>query len=417
MTIHVEPIKRVRMYEEPNGSFAEDHSGTIGDFTDIPFVEGSVQLTLTRQTLETQDLQQRQDDWSQDVLGLRRATLQGDLNLAPTGSAAGDTTAAVQGPVGLILKAIMGGEELGTGTTVDDASATTTSFDVASAAGLAAGGALGWVNGNGEMEVREIASVSGTTVTLAEAFSSAPANSDTLYASATYYLRPSNGGNSTSLQAIVEGLESDDRWLLLGGQAESVSLNISPSTDGVIPRMTVSILFATWLYGDEASTDLTASSLADATYSNYEAIALNDGEFRFPTASGTASSPLHVSAVEFSPNISWGPVTSPSGTEIILQWIRRHNTPAIQGSFTLPFEDHTHFDDRDSRTEKAAHFQIGRSAGGSVQLSAPACQITDAQRVDADGIAGQQVSWKGRVDNNKTGTDDVQLTAFRVHLV
>lgn len=415
MSKEIENIKRIRAYEEPNGSFAEDHTGTLGDFIDMPFVEGSTSLTLTQQMLPPEDLQQRQDDFSLDVLGHRRATFQGDLNLSPTGTAAGNATAAVHGPVGRLLKAIMGGENLGTGTTVDDAAAGAGSFDVASAAGLDEGGAIGWVNANGEMEVREIDDITGTTLTLSADFSAAPADNDTIYAAATYYLTPSNGDNATSLQFIVEGLESDDRWLLMGGQAESVSLNVSPSTDGVIPRMTVNITFATWLEGANASTDLTASNLADATYSNYDAIALNDGELSYVNPS--VSTALHVSAVEFSPQFSWEPVTSPSGTESILQWIRRHSTPALQGSFTLPYEDRGFITDRDTRAERRVQFQIGRTAGESVTLMAPQCQITDVQRVDSEGLAGQQVSWKSRVDANKTETGDLQRTAFRVHLV
>lgn len=420
MTIHVQPIQRVRMYEEPNGSFAVDHTGTLADFMDIPIVEGSGQLTITRQTLEVGDVVQRQDDWNQDVLGLKRASLQFDLNLAPTGTAAGDGTTAVHGPVGRILKAIMGGEQLSTGTTISDAAPTAQSFDVTDATSLQPGSAIGWVNSNGEMEVREVREQSGSNVELDKGFSETPSDTDVIYAAATYYLTQSDGDNVTSLQAIVEGLVSLDRWLLLGGQLESWSLNLSPSQDGVIPRMTITLQFANWVYGDDAATDLSVANLANATYSDYSAIALNDGELRFPNSSGTAysaSDTLHVSAVEYTPNLSYTPVTSPSGTQIILHWIRQHSTPALQGSFTLPFEDHSMWNFRDNRVEKAAFFQIGRSAGGSVMLSGPGCQVTDVQRVDDSGIAAQQVSWKSRLDNGKTGGGDLQQTAFRIHLL
>lgn len=419
MTIHVEPIKRIRAYEEPNGSFASDHTGTLGDFVDIPAVEGSASLTLTQQMLEPQDLQQRQDDWNQDVLGLKRASLQFEINLAPTGSAAGSGTAAQHGPIGRLLKAIMGAEFLGTGGTIDDTAPTAHQLDY-TAGSFDEGSAVGWVNSNGEMEAREVATVTASTVTMRKEYSETPSDTDVLYASATYALAPWNGDSGTSLQLVVEGLESDDRWVLLGGQAESVSLNLSPSTDGVIPRLTVNLQFAHWIKGADAATDLTASALAAATYSQYSPVALNDGELYVPAASGTsysASDIIHASAIEFNPNISYQPITSPSGTQIILQWARPHSPPAIQGTFTLPYEDLTWFDARDNRTEHSVWFQIGRSAGGSVMLSAPSVQITDVQRQEAEGIAAQQVSWKGRPDNYSSGSNDINDAPFRIHLL
>ena len=44
MAIQLNRLKRLRVYEEPSGSFAVDNSGTPGDFLDIPFIEGSISL-------------------------------------------------------------------------------------------------------------------------------------------------------------------------------------------------------------------------------------------------------------------------------------------------------------------------------------------------------------------------------------
>ena len=87
---------------------------------------------------------------------------------------------------------------------------------VTSAAGFLAGGAIAWVNGSGVLEVREIESIAANSITLKHAFSAGPTNAQVAYAAATYSFTEDP---QESLQFIVEGVENEDRWLLLGGQA------------------------------------------------------------------------------------------------------------------------------------------------------------------------------------------------------
>ncbi|GAG52624.1 unnamed protein product, partial [marine sediment metagenome] len=44
-THHIQLVQRMRAYLEPNGSLGTDHTGTLGDFWDLPFIEGTADLT------------------------------------------------------------------------------------------------------------------------------------------------------------------------------------------------------------------------------------------------------------------------------------------------------------------------------------------------------------------------------------
>ena len=115
MSIEVHSVQRIRVFTEV--TFGADSSSSIASFTDLPIVEGSATVTLTRDELDPGQLVQSRLEGRERVLGKRSATLSFQLNLAPTGTAAGSAVAAVQGGLGLLLKNVMGGETLGTGST------------------------------------------------------------------------------------------------------------------------------------------------------------------------------------------------------------------------------------------------------------------------------------------------------------
>ena len=182
MTIEVHSVQRLRVWSE--SSFATDGTATLANYTDVPMREGTGTMTLTLDSLDPMQSVQSRVEYREEVLGKRSATLQFTLNLAPTGTAAASGISAVQGALGLLLKATYGGETLGTGTTFTGGTATIPT--VTSAAGFLAGGAIGWVNASGVLEVREIESIAANSITLKHAFSAAPTNAQVAYAAATY---------------------------------------------------------------------------------------------------------------------------------------------------------------------------------------------------------------------------------------
>lgn len=416
MTIEVHAVQALRVYSEP--AFATDYSGSAGSFTYVPIRENSASITLTRDTLDPQQLVQHIDEYRKEVLGKRSATLSFTMNLAPTGVAANTSTSSATGALGTLLKAVMGGEQKGQGST-SAAGSTATVINVQTGHGsrFSVGGALGWVNASSVLEVREIESISTDAITLKHALSGSPASTNNIFNVATYYM---TANPSESLQFIVEGLESDDRWLLMGGQAVggmTVALDV---TGAALPAVTFNFTFANWKDSGETSSSLTGT-LATASYTNYSPIVGEAGDFRVFTVGAstlTTSTAVHASVIAFTPKLSYVPYTSPSGTNTVLRWVKGRNMPPVEGTFTLPFQDVTWWTAKNNRTDKAVFYQFGTAAGSAALLSAPTVQVTNPQRAaDAGGLAAQTVAWKGRRDTDTgASTTDIAKSPFRIHL-
>ena len=422
MTIQQHNIQRIRVYEEPNGSFAVDGSGTLANYYECPFIEGSVSYVLERPQESPAHLQQHIDGKAENVLLPKRWTLDVSMNLETVTTKAGNNTTIAQSALGTILKSVMGDQRLGVGDLVNDASATTTSIDMTDGTQWKAGAAIGFLTGSGgTMEIREIEEVSTNTITLKHALSSAPANTSTGYAAATYSMGKGNGDTATSLQFLIEGLELNDRFELLGGQLRSMGLELQP---GTIPKVSFSFEGVQWWYADgtNQSADLTASALATSTYANNTSLVVVDSELRVLTV-GTAtltSSLIHAPSITVTPNIQYGQHKTPAGVQTVKSWIRQHAPPVLSGGFTSPYQDQTWYTARDNRTDKAVFYQIGTSAtDGGVLISAPTVQITNVQRVNLDGIAGEDISWEARLDTDTTESTatDLGQSAFRIHFI
>ena len=74
-------------------------------------------MELMIDSLDPQQQVQSRLEYREEVLGKRSAKLTFTMNLAPTGTAAASGVSAVTGALGTILKAVMGGESKGAGTT------------------------------------------------------------------------------------------------------------------------------------------------------------------------------------------------------------------------------------------------------------------------------------------------------------
>lgn len=413
MTIEVHAVQSIKAFVE--STFGADSSASSASFTFIPLREGSAKVELTRESYDPQQLVSHIDEYRKEVLGKRSAKLTFTCNLAATGTAAGASTAAVQGGLGMLLKDMLGGETLGTGTTFTGGTATVPT--VTSAAGFAVGGCIGWVNSSGVLEVREIKSISGTSITLKLAFSGSPSNGNTAYAGATYY-PTANPANSFAF--IIEGLESDDKWLLTGGQlVDGMTINLDPSAGG-IPSITFSMQFARWYDSTETASSLTGT-IETATYSNFQPIVGEAGDVRVQTVGAptlVTTTQVQVNAIQFAPQIGYVPYRSPSGTNTIKRWVRARKAPTITGGWTDIYQDTTWWAARNNRTDKALTYQFGTAAGSTVMLSATTIQIMTPQRVDAGGLSGNSVTFKGRRDTGTSGsTSDQALAPFRIHLV
>lgn len=418
----VQAVQRIRFQvvaATPTAAVGADSSSSIGSFIDLPFREGTAQMVLTRDELDPMQAVQNIYEGRERVLGKRSATLSVTVNLAPTGTAAVTGTTAVTSPIGRLLKAVMGGENLAAGST----SATSTAIVLKCATAShcnrwAAGCVVGWSNGT-FVEWRGVESVStSTSVTLKHAFSGTPAAGNIFYNAATYYM---TADPDTTVDFLVEGLDSDDRFLLTGGQAVSGIGITFDLTGAAIPSVTFNFTFANWYASNETGSSITGT-LGTATYSATSPIVGEAGEFRSWTVGASTyvtTSRLHVSAVTWEPHLSYVPVTSPSGRNTIWRWKAARNSDSpVAGSFTIPYEDTTWFANRNSLADKNAMQVAGTAGGYAVILDAPTIQILNPQRAaDASGIAAQTLMWKGRRDTDVgSSTSELAKSPFRIHL-
>ena len=417
----VQAVQRIRFQvvaATPTAAVGADSSASIGSFIDAPIREGTAQMATNRDELDPMQLVQHIDEGRERVLGKRVATLTLTMDLAPTGTAAVTGTTAITSPVGRLLKAVMGGENLAAGSTAATSTAIVIKTSTASHSNRwPAGTVMGWSNGT-VVEWRGVESTTSANVTLKHGFSAAPAVGNSLINAATYYM---TADPDTTVDFLVEGLDSDDRFLLTGGQAVGGIGIAFDLTGGAIPSVTFNFTFPNWYASNETGSSITGT-LGTASYSATNPIVGEAGEFRSWTvgaATYVTTTRLHVSAMTWEPHIAFTPVTSPSGRNTVWRWKKARNTDSpVQGSFTIPYEDTTWFANRNSSADKDAMYVAGVAGGAAVILDAPTIQILNPQRAaDASAIAAQVLMWKGRRDTDVgSSTNDLAKSPMRVHL-
>lgn len=389
-------------------TFGADGTGSLGSYTYVPANEGSMEATITTDELDPMWMVQSRLEAREKILGKRSATLKFTMNLAPTGTVASSAVIAVTSCLGLLLKATMGAEHLGTGT-LFSSGWTAITGDVSSAAGLLAGDFIGWANTSGVVEWRRIKALSSNTITLEHGFTGSPANTNVCYACATYSMTEDP---ATSLQFIVAGQNTVDRWLFTGGQCTGgFDISVDPS-GAAIPTITFNMTFSGYLKSSETTGTITGT-LPDATYSAYAPIVGNAGEFRVwtvGTPTTVTSTRIHVSALAFKPKIVFKPVTSPSGANAgaVLRYRATRALPPVEGSFTTFIEDLTWWTARDALADKAVQHTMGTAAGAAVILAAPTVQILNPQRATSgDENEGQAISFAGRRNTDTALTTEL----------
>ncbi len=421
MTIYADKPKRLRIFEEPNGSHGTDHSGTLGDFLACPFIDGTMKYELHEDPIDPGHALQHMDDANVEQLLPKFATASFDMNLETFTARAGNDTAAPQSALGRLLKIIMGGEHLGTGQSVSSATGTTVTQD--SATGLRRGGMIACTTGTGgRLEAREVKDISSATATVKHAFSGTP--SGVSYNGATYYLGGTDGSQTTSLQAIIEGLLPTERFGLFGGVPQG--LTFSPMGPGGFARITTNWRFSDWQKADGAgmSADLDSGVLTRSTYTNHQARVIRDSEFRKQVNGTTTIGPIvKVQQVRFTPAIAYELHQGPDGFNTVYQGVRVPGGAAMV-EFDIAHEDFTWLDHKTAVDTIGCWFQIGSTAaGGGILLSFPTLQVVDVQPQSGSAITGITVKCKLRCDGDTDAADvlatsdyNLAVSQFRVHL-
>lgn len=401
-------LRSLAFYEEPNGSFAVDNYSSAGSFLAVPAM-GVPTWSPDMPLLDPQTLQQYIGGHVLQVHGPRSATLTVNVPLARHGILADTTTPSVDADQSCLirmLKSGLGGYDGDNQGSTSAAGSTASVINVQAGHGsrFFAGGALAWENPTGQLEMREIESISTDAITLKHALSAGPANTDPIYNATTLYI---NEATPTSGQFRAIGKDADDAWSIRGCQLSSIGLTTAM---GQIPVVALTYTCAEWV-------NMGSGSLAGVTYANHIPISFNSGEFLYQTVGTVTRNILGIREITWQPAVSWTPVRSPSGTNTIASFEMAHASPMMQGSFSPYYADQTHHDAWVNRTKKHLALSIVDADDGGWLLTAPTTQlgpVTAPQ--DAEGLSAQIVPFRCLLDED-TGAQTTALlrSPFRWH--
>lgn len=415
MSIEAHELRYLGIYEEPDGSYQVDHSGTPGEFLALPYVGNTLDAKLAQEPLDPMTGKMRLDGMDLTVLGPKSCTLACGVTLHSHGQDLdGDVTPTTKAawPLLRMLQAIMGGMAATTNasaqTLVVVDSTTTTAVEVTATHGsrFQAGGVIGCevVSGSGLIEAREIASVSGDVVTVKQAFSAAPVTGSAVRGGITVYMTENP---LTSLQALIEGREATD-GLWLGGLQGGFALQLPI---GGLGQLQFSLTGADW--GRVGSSSATIPS-----YSIFSPMALAPLEVTVPVVGSTTRVVLAQSEITITPGIVYAPQKSGAATNTIARMRRMPTRPLVQGSFTVPYEDDTWYTAHSSRAVRALFAQAGNVPGATCLVSVPTIQIGAPQSAPSgENIAGQSVPFVGRHDAAIGSTSEISYSAMRMHFL
>ena len=414
MSIEDIRLGRLRVaVETTRAAFAVSQAASPSNFVDMPYVEGTVQPTKTWDNLAPNSTQGYLDAYERDVLGKKSAALSLTTHLNKTGIELNGTVAPLTASTwwfARLLQTIMGGlstsSSPGVNTQVQAAStATVINVTVGHGVRFTAGGAIACIV-NGRYECREVLSVATNAVSVKVAFSGVPATNSQVLGAYTFHLTEDP---VDSLQFILEGRETSDKWLLAGMQG-GIGFNVST---GELAQMTMTLAGALW-------EQLTPGAFTPGTLANYNPVAVVDSEFIVGTVGSTTRNVVNCQAQTWTPGITYTPITTPAGVNTMIG-MRRTRARAVSGSFQ-PYLDAAVLPDwytsNSSRANLALFQQVGSAltGGGMVLLSAPTVQITTPQRADNGGLSGLAVNWAARNDEATAGTTELQRSALRVHV-
>jgi hypothetical protein len=403
-------LKALSLYEELTGTFAVDNSGTPGDFLAVPAVADSMSWDSMRPFEDPNVLQQYKHGRTLKVHGPRAASLAFKVPLALSGILADATTASADedsDAVTRLLKIAFGGCYGGNMGSAATGTPTTTTIIVTGGHGarFTAGGAIGWVNGSGLMEIREIEGVSTDTITLKHALSAAPTATDVIYNATTFYLDDLD----SHAQWLVEGFEADDYWSIRGSQIKSLAYDIAL---GKIPMLDVTMQAAEWAY-------LGSGSLTAATYANHTPYAYNDGEFLAQVVGTATRNILSIHSAKFETGLTYIPAPG-EGTNTVLQYVQDHTPGVVRGNFGTYYENQTWYTAWLNQTLYSLAWQIGTSSSGGWLLTSPSSQLgpVKSPRSVAGGLLGSEVPFEGGLDTDTTDqTTAIRRSSHRLHRV
>ena len=404
-------LRSLQVYEEPNGQFAVDHSGTPADFLPVPAQQDSITFDPTGAFLPTNVVQQVKHAKSPRVLGPRAVTLGFNIPIHGSGLAGNASVANADASTNAlmrILKATMGGIWGGKlGSTVAAAPTSGSVFSVGAGHGVrfTAGGAMGRINAAGKMEVRPIESVTTDAIVLKYGFSATPTAGDVLFNATTLYLDDSG----THLQFIARGAAPTDRYLLQGLQLAGLSIN---KPLGELSTFGFTFQGAEW-------TKLLAGSLEPMAYTAVNYIGFSGGGLMAQPVGTATAAVIQAPEVTITPNVTYVARQGDGGVNTIFGYEQDHAPPVASGSFRPFYESDTWIDAWLNQTPYACALQIGGAQSRACLVECANIEIGPVSGPqNMNKFTGQTVNFEAGVDTDATDQSTaIRRSPLRLHFV
>jgi len=383
-------------------AFGIDGTGTIGSYLDI-------RSTATEHPRETQEFIEDNIVRSRRVLapasqlGWRRGSLTVGGQLVSTGIIYDAAAVPAVDALGVVLRAIMGGQAAAAGSLVASG---------ASATGVTVTGASGSRFPEGTLVLVETAVSSGlyeltgidTRSTDALAFctslSFTPAVGARVLNGDLYY---ETDQPAQTLQWLVEGEDRDDIWLYVGCQG---ALSVEWPLGGEVGWSTQQ-MFCDRIHDDEIATPQGGSAMSQWTPTGSAPIIARNGKIVFAPAAGTLRTMPSIAALTFDPGITWQEVTSFNGVEGRTGWERVTGQPMATIQIPRSTAGETYKDAMVAGTIYRLLAQAGVAGGRTLGLHLPSVQIVGITPQSLNGLDYLQLSLRCLPDSGLTsqGTD------------
>ncbi len=444
MTIRQSRVGALHIY--PETTFLTEIASIMSSALPVPFKRGTCVLNRDMKFGDPMTAKQRLDDMDVQIELPGIPTLEFEVNLDVPTARATNAVTATKSWFGYILDSWLGHanlsgtvdsrSKLGTGTTVSASGTTTVStICVTDSSTWEGGKAVAFATGSGGKLEGRVIRVNDTSTTPDEfrlklQLSGIPAIGSTVYGAATYAL-DCGGRERPTLQAVVQGYDNTERWLLLGGCVDSVVFTLG--TQGLASAK-VTMKFANMLPADGVSTtlDLTGPLLSRYSYADVNHMVEKDSELRFQvvgTSTLSAAPARKFSQLEIKCNTKTSPIPSPAHPLGIGGWIREDAPPALECNFTELRDESTAWEvgmKASTPTVYAGTYQIGAGTsgvlGGAWMFDMPTLQVMDVKSFkDVNGASAHQVFLVGRNDADAGGIStndewvDFRNSAFRIH--
>lgn len=390
MTFAQTGIARLRVGIEPNGSYGIDLTGTIGNLTDIRFMEAAPVLgqTLIKDEAAVQRFTQKRTQ----QLGFAKPTYELGSYLCGSGQTLNAASTPTQTTQSKVLAAILGGYSGSAAGTAYVSNVGAVVTVTATHGARFAPGSVVWIQmTNGTYEPNIVRANAASTITLTWLMSGTPTPAGVILNSQHCYL-DDPATSQTSLQALWESQNREHIYLLCGLQATALSFDLTLEAQ---TKWSASLAGNRYLHDDAIATPQGGSAIAVATFDGGEPTVTQKGGFLFGALSSSTRTHVCCSDFAFTPAVSHAPVACASADGGISQMYRvRGDAPSV--SFATYIDGTNAFDWRAAMTAKTLYkglwYALG-SPGSQKAISMPTMQIVAVDEAgDVGGLRAVKVT-------------------------